>query len=170
MSYRIFSIVLLSIGLAACGGSTPPPVNEASPANETPPASDVPPTPPVATSEPCPLFCGRVDAACTRPQVADVSDAACGVMASLARAPREACPDHCCRPTQGTGPDSDADGLVDADDRCPNEPEDAEGFEDQDGCPDSDNDRDGIPDVQDTCCFAAEDADGVQDLDGCPDA
>ncbi len=139
--------------------------------NEPPAAVSEPaPGQPVASGAPCPVFCTRVDAACTRPDVDDVSDAPCGAMASLGRAPREACPDHCCRPTEGSGPDTDADGLVDASDRCPNEPEDAEGFEDQDGCPDPDNDGDGLPDVQDTCCFAAEDADGVQDLDGCPDA
>ncbi len=30
-------------------------------------------------------------------------------------------------------------------DQCPNDPEDKDGFEDQDGCPDPDNDHDGIP-------------------------
>lgn len=36
-------------------------------------------------------------------------------------------------------------------DRCPNEPEDRDGFEDGDGCPDPDNDRDGILDEEDPC-------------------
>ena len=47
--------------------------------------------------------------------------------------------------------DRDGDGIVDAIDKCPDEPEDFDGFEDEDGCPDPDNDRDGIPDVQDKC-------------------
>jgi outer membrane protein OmpA-like peptidoglycan-associated protein len=33
-------------------------------------------------------------------------------------------------------PDTDGDGLIDADDRCPTQPETANGFEDTDGCPD----------------------------------
>src|SRR4051812_13214264 len=38
--------------------------------------------------------------------------------------------------------DSDGDGIPDAEDHCPQEAEDADGFEDADGCPDPDNDRD----------------------------
>ena len=38
------------------------------------------------------------------------------------------------------------DGMPDAKDKCPNEPEDTDGFQDEDGCPDPDNDNDGIPD------------------------
>ena len=39
--------------------------------------------------------------------------------------------------TQGEQlPDADRDGRVDTDDRCPNEPEDMDGFKDDDGCPD----------------------------------
>lgn len=67
------------------------------------------------------------------------------------------------------GRDSDGDGILDRDDRCPNEPEDRDGFEDEDGCPDPDNDRDGIPDNVDRCRDAPEDFDGFQDDDGCPD-
>ena len=48
-------------------------------------------------------------------------------------------------------------------------PEDVDGFEDEDGCPDPDNDGDGIPDVSDACPDDAEDADGFEDTDGCPD-
>jgi outer membrane protein OmpA-like peptidoglycan-associated protein len=51
---------------------------------------------------------------------------------------------------QGFG-DSDGDGVMDKDDKCPNEPEDTDGFEDEDGCPDLDNDHDGIPDAEDEC-------------------
>jgi len=67
------------------------------------------------------------------------------------------------------GRDSDSDGILDRDDKCPNEAEDRDGFEDEDGCPDPDNDRDGILDVNDRCRDAAEDKDGFEDEDGCPD-
>lgn len=66
--------------------------------------------------------------------------------------------------------DADHDGIVDAADRCPNEPEDNDQFEDDDGCPDPDNDRDTIADSADRCPLLAEDKDGFEDQDGCPDA
>jgi outer membrane protein OmpA-like peptidoglycan-associated protein len=66
-------------------------------------------------------------------------------------------------------PDRDQDGVDDAADGCPDEPEDRDGFEDDDGCPDPDNDHDGIPDDKDRCPNAAEDRDGFEDDDGCPD-
>ena len=47
--------------------------------------------------------------------------------------------------------DRDGDGVIDDLDKCPDEPEDRDGFEDDDGCPDPDNDQDGILDVQDKC-------------------
>ena len=65
--------------------------------------------------------------------------------------------------------DRDGDGIPDNADQCPTEPEDKDGFEDADGCPDRDNDGDGIPDKDDKCPNQAEDADGFQDADGCPD-
>ncbi len=65
--------------------------------------------------------------------------------------------------------DTDHDGILDSKDRCPNDPEDKDGFEDQDGCPDPDNDKDGILDVNDSCPNEPEDKDGFQDSDGCPD-
>ena len=65
--------------------------------------------------------------------------------------------------------DRDGDGIPDAIDRCPLEPEDKDGFEDEDGCPDPDNDLDGIPDTVDKCPNDPEDHDGFQDEDGCPD-
>ena len=43
--------------------------------------------------------------------------------------------------------DSDGDGIPDEIDRCPLDPEDKDGFQDEDGCPDPDNDQDGILDV-----------------------
>ncbi len=65
--------------------------------------------------------------------------------------------------------DRDGDGILDRDDRCPTEPEDLDGFQDTDGCPDPDNDGDGILDKDDKCPDEAEDVDGFQDADGCPD-
>ncbi len=65
--------------------------------------------------------------------------------------------------------DSDGDGLIDKVDQCPQEPEDKDGFEDEDGCPDLDNDQDGILDDQDRCPDVPEDADGFEDDDGCPE-
>jgi len=65
--------------------------------------------------------------------------------------------------------DRDKDGIPDAEDRCPDDPEDKDGFQDADGCPDLDNDQDGIPDAKDRCPDVAEDMDGFQDQDGCPD-
>jgi uncharacterized protein (TIGR03382 family) len=65
--------------------------------------------------------------------------------------------------------DSDGDGIVDSLDKCPNEPEDKDMFEDSDGCPDPDNDGDGVPDALDKCPLDPEDKDGFQDDDGCPD-
>ncbi|MEO1271198.1 MAG: transporter, partial [Myxococcota bacterium] len=65
--------------------------------------------------------------------------------------------------------DFDEDGIVNRDDGCPQEPEDRDGFEDEDGCPDRDNDKDGIADADDNCPNDAEDPDGFEDTDGCPD-
>jgi outer membrane protein OmpA-like peptidoglycan-associated protein len=65
--------------------------------------------------------------------------------------------------------DRDGDGIPDAIDQCPDEPEDKDGFQDEDGCPDPDNDKDGIPDALDKCPDEPEDKDGFQDEDGCPD-
>ena len=65
--------------------------------------------------------------------------------------------------------DRDHDGILDDADACPDVPEDKDGFEDTDGCPDDDNDKDGIPDRTDKCPDAAEDKDGFEDEDGCPD-
>ena len=102
-------------------------------------------------------------------------------------------------PTQAqpTG-DRDHDGVPDALDKCPDEPEDKDGFQDSDGCPDPDNDADTVLDANDRCPDAAgdpkqhgcprpdrdsdglddnaddcpdfaEDIDGNQDRDGCPE-
>ena len=68
------------------------------------------------------------------------------------------------------GKDTDGDGIEGAADQCPTEPEDKDGYEDSDGCPDRDNDLDTIPDAQDKCPGQAEDQDGFEDGDGCPEA
>lgn len=65
--------------------------------------------------------------------------------------------------------DRDRDGVPDAFDACPTEPEDRDGFQDQDGCPDPDNDNDAILDVDDKCPNQAEDFDHFEDEDGCPE-
>jgi outer membrane protein OmpA-like peptidoglycan-associated protein len=65
--------------------------------------------------------------------------------------------------------DPDGDGLLDSVDKCDNEAEDKDMFEDDDGCPDPDNDGDKVVDAQDKCPLDREDIDGFQDLDGCPD-
>ncbi|MGI5862346.1 MAG: OmpA family protein [Myxococcales bacterium] len=94
--------------------------------------------------------------------------------------------------------DTDGDGIPDDLDRCPVDPEDKDGFQDEDGCPELDNDQDGITDQMDGCPMEpgpmenrgcpirdrdgdgifdhldkcpdeAEDKDGYEDEDGCPD-
>jgi outer membrane protein OmpA-like peptidoglycan-associated protein len=54
-------------------------------------------------------------------------------------------------------------------DKCDNDAEDKDGFEDGDGCPDPDNDKDGVLDAQDKCPNEKETLNGVDDTDGCPD-
>ncbi len=65
--------------------------------------------------------------------------------------------------------DTDGDGLLDPDDQCPAEPEDRDGFEDDNGCPDPDNDQDGVLDVNDGAPMDPEDRDAFEDSDGVPD-
>lgn len=67
------------------------------------------------------------------------------------------------------GTDRDRDGVLDADDRCIDAPEDRDDFEDEDGCLDADNDGDGVDDTSDRCPNDPEDADNHDDSDGCPD-
>ena len=75
--------------------------------------------------------------------------------------------DKCTAPTAPG--DRDHDGILDNVDKCPDQPEDKDGFEDADGCPDPDNDKDGILDAVDKCPNDPEDKDGFEDADGCPD-
>lgn len=66
-------------------------------------------------------------------------------------------------------PDQDGDGIPDTADGCPTVPEDKDGHEDTDGCPEEeqiiDSDGDGVPDTADGCPEVA----GPGPLDGCPD-
>jgi outer membrane protein OmpA-like peptidoglycan-associated protein len=66
-------------------------------------------------------------------------------------------------------PDQDGDGIPDKDDSCPDKPEDKDGHDDLDGCPEDepiiDTDGDGVPDKEDGC----PDKPGPGPLDGCPD-
>ncbi len=66
-------------------------------------------------------------------------------------------------------PDRDGDGIPDSIDKCPDRPEDKDGFEDADGCPDIDNDMDGVLDIADKCPTEPETYNGYMDDDGCPD-
>jgi outer membrane protein OmpA-like peptidoglycan-associated protein len=79
--------------------------------------------------------------------------------------PGNGSPDGC--PTH----DKDGDGIPDDKDKCPEQAETINGYEDTDGCPDTipDSDGDGINDVQDLCKDQPEDKDGFMDEDGCPD-
>jgi outer membrane protein OmpA-like peptidoglycan-associated protein len=61
--------------------------------------------------------------------------------------------------------DTDGDGILDDVDKCPDQPEDFDGFQDDDGCPDFDNDSDGVPDSVDNC----PNVPGSVANKGCPD-
>ncbi|MEQ1567649.1 MAG: thrombospondin type 3 repeat-containing protein [Myxococcota bacterium] len=65
--------------------------------------------------------------------------------------------------------DKDRDGIKGKVDACPELAEDADGFEDGDGCPDVDNDLDRLEDQVDKCPDEPEDTDEFDDQDGCPD-
>ena len=64
--------------------------------------------------------------------------------------------------------DRDDDGVLDDADQCPELPEDRDGIQDEDGCPEDDADSDGVLDEQDACPLVA----GVPSKDpkknGCP--
>lgn len=61
--------------------------------------------------------------------------------------------------------DLDRDGITDKFDQCPEDPEDRDGFEDEDGCPELDNDLDGVPDKDDWCSNEK----GPAEFNGCPE-
>ena len=60
--------------------------------------------------------------------------------------------------------DSDGDKVLDKDDEAPYEPEDEDGYRDDDGKPEPDNDGDGVLDGDDEC----PELKGEKDRDGCP--
>ena len=92
--------------------------------------------------------------------------------AAITLSPAEKCTDRPivmakAKPLPG---DRDGDGYRDPDDKCPDVPENYNGFVDTDGCPDDpDTDGDGIADSKDSCPNLAEDPDKYLDDDGCPD-
>lgn len=65
--------------------------------------------------------------------------------------------------------DSDADGIPDEIDKCPDQPETKNGYEDDDGCPETDKDNDTFLDAVDHCPDQPETFNGLNDEDGCPD-
>jgi len=64
--------------------------------------------------------------------------------------------------------DKDHDGIPDDEDQCEDIPEDKDGFQDSDGCPDIDNDNDGIIDREDACPNVAGPKSSNPKLNGCP--
>ena len=89
--------------------------------------------------------------------------------AALAMSPPQYCAERAFVETTPPDPDTDGDGLVDSTDACVVEPEDRDGYLDDDGCPEVDNDLDTIADVTDKCPNEPEDPDSFEDEDGCPD-
>jgi OOP family OmpA-OmpF porin len=97
----------------------------------------------------------------------EVEVAESNAQSALDKSPKERCnPDTVVAPGPG---DADGDQILDDVDECPRKPEDKDGFEDGDGCPEDDNDADGIADAIDDCPLEPEDRDGTDDTDGCPD-
>ena len=112
---------------------------------------------------------------------------------------RDQCPDTPGRVDLAGCPDRDGDGIRDGIDKCVEVPEDFDGNEDEDGCPESedrdgdtvmddqdacpdvpgavenkgcphgDRDGDGLLDKDDKCPDDPEDKDNFEDDDGCPD-
>ncbi|HEY4014640.1 MAG TPA: thrombospondin type 3 repeat-containing protein [Polyangiaceae bacterium] len=66
--------------------------------------------------------------------------------------------------------DRDNDGVPDDVDQCPDLPEDRDGIQDDDGCPEDDADSDGIPDDVDGCPLVAGEASQDPKKNGCPRA
>jgi hypothetical protein len=65
--------------------------------------------------------------------------------------------------------DADGDGVPDEADQCPPLPEDLDGHQDDDGCPDPDNDNDLVPDADDLCPNQEALEGQDDDEDGCTD-
>jgi OmpA-OmpF porin, OOP family len=103
------------------------------------------------------------------PAKREIEIAEVNARAAVEKSPKALCnPED--RPVEAPKPsDFDGDGILDTADDCPRVPEDKDGFEDTDGCPENDNDGDGIADKIDDCPDDPEDRDGTDDTDGCPD-
>jgi OmpA-OmpF porin, OOP family len=65
--------------------------------------------------------------------------------------------------------DSDDDGVPDDVDECPDLPEDRDGIQDSDGCPEDDADGDGVLDTQDACPLVPGVASSDPHKNGCPE-
>jgi outer membrane protein OmpA-like peptidoglycan-associated protein len=89
--------------------------------------------------------------------------------AAIEKSPKDRCNPDDVPYVEAPPADTDGDGLADPVDECPRKPEDKDGFQDEDGCPEDDNDSDGIADKIDDCPLDPEDRDGTDDTDGCPD-
>lgn len=76
---------------------------------------------------------------------------------------------HAIAAPRSENPDRDGDSIPNEKDQRPDAPEDKDGFEDEDGCPDPDNDKDLILDNVDRCPNERETYNGMDDEDGCPD-
>jgi outer membrane protein OmpA-like peptidoglycan-associated protein len=87
---------------------------------------------------------------------------------AIEKSPRDKCTDQAPKLPPKPG-DRDGDGFVDPEDKCPDDAEDKDDFQDDDGCPELDNDADGIRDRDDKCPLDPEDVDKHEDTDGCPD-
>src|SRR5262249_54711005 len=66
-------------------------------------------------------------------------------------------------------PDRDGDGIRAVSEKGPEQPEDFDGIDDQDGCPEDDADQDGIPDSQDACPKEPGQANPEPSKNGCPE-
>jgi OOP family OmpA-OmpF porin len=64
--------------------------------------------------------------------------------------------------------DRDGDGIPDDVDECPDLPEDKDGIQDADGCPEDDADGDGVLDEQDACPLVPGVPSSDPRLNGCP--
>lgn len=64
--------------------------------------------------------------------------------------------------------DHDKDGIKNAKDACPRDPEDGVGPEPKDGCPSKDSDQDGVENDRDRCPDEREDGKDPEPKDGCP--
>jgi len=65
--------------------------------------------------------------------------------------------------------DMDSDGVPDDVDECPDLPEDRDGIQDEDGCPEDDADGDGVLDAVDACPLVKGSPSAEPKQNGCPD-